>query len=137
MKHPANILTIFSPFYAVSSAGAGGFSSAEPTTATTDVLPIIESETTTPTQHEEIIDVYAPAGKLGMVVDTPGEGPPIIHAVKDTSPLAGKMLVGDRLVALDDVDVSTMTAVRVSKLLSRKSNNEFRKLTVVRMVTKD
>jgi len=81
--------------------------------------------------------VYAPAGKLGMVVDTPGEGPPVIHAVKDSSPLAGKMLVGDRLVAIDDVDVCTMTAIRVSKLLSRKSNNEFRKLTVVRMVTKD
>jgi hypothetical protein len=122
---------------AVSSARAAGFSSAELTETATVVLPIIESEAPTPTHHEEIIDVYAPAGKLGMVVDTPGEGPPIIHAVKDTSPLAGKMLVGDRLVALDDVDVSTMTAVRVSKLLSRKSNNEFRKLTVVRMVTKD
>lgn len=87
--------------------------------------------------HEELIDVYAPAGKLGMVVDTPGEGAPVIHAVKDTSPLAGKVIPGDKLVAIDDEDVRTMTAIRVSKLLSRKSNNEFRKLTVVRLVKND
>jgi hypothetical protein len=40
--------------------------------------------------------------------------------------------VGDKLVAVDDEDVRTMTAVKVSKLISRKSANPSRKLTIVR-----
>jgi C-terminal processing protease CtpA/Prc len=87
--------------------------------------------------HEEMIDVYAPAGKLGVVIDTPTDGAPVVHAIKDTSVLAGKIMVGDKLVAVDDTDVRTMTAIKVSKLLSRKSENESRKLTVVRLVKND
>ena len=37
--------------------------------------------------REEILDVYAPAGKLGVVIDTPNDGAPVVHAVKDTSPI--------------------------------------------------
>ncbi len=87
--------------------------------------------------HEEMLDIYAPAGKLGVVVDTPNEGPPVVHAVKDSSPIFGTIQVGDKLVAVDDDDVREMTAIRVSKLLSRKSDNESRKLTVVRTVKND
>jgi hypothetical protein len=82
--------------------------------------------------REEIIDVYAPAGKLGVVIDTPNDGAPIVHAVKDTSPIADKIRVGDKLVAVDDQDVRTMTAIQVSKLISKKSVNASRKMTVIR-----
>ncbi|KAL3806020.1 hypothetical protein ACHAXA_000798 [Cyclostephanos tholiformis] len=86
--------------------------------------------------HEEILEVYAPAGKLGVVIDTPNDGAPVVHAVKDSSPIADKIKVGDKLVAVDDEDTRTMTAIRVSKLLSRKKDNETRKLTVIRLTKK-
>lgn len=85
--------------------------------------------------REEVLDIYAPAGKLGVVIDTPDDGAPVIHAVKDTSPIANKVQVGDKLVAVDDEDVRSMTAIKVSKLISRKSNNASRKLTIIRHVS--
>jgi C-terminal processing protease CtpA/Prc len=82
--------------------------------------------------REEILHVFAPPGKLGVVIDTPDDGAPIVHAVKDSSVIYGRVQVGDKLVAVDDEDVRTMTAVKVSKLISRKSSNPSRKLTIVR-----
>ena len=84
--------------------------------------------------REEILDVYAPAGKLGVVIDTPNDGAPIVHAVKDSSPIVDKIQVGDKLVAVDDQDVRTMTAIQVSKLISKKSVNASRKMTVIRHI---
>lgn len=81
---------------------------------------------------EEILHVFAPAGKLGVVIDTPDDGAPVVHAVKESSVVADKVQVGDKLVAVDDEDVRTMTAVKVSKLISRKSANPSRKLTILR-----
>ncbi len=40
--------------------------------------------------------------------------------------------MGDALIAVDDVDVRNMNAVEVSKLISRKSSQEVRKLSVLR-----
>jgi len=85
--------------------------------------------------REELLDIYAPAGKLGVVIDTPDDGAPVVHAVKDSSPIAEKVQVGDKLVAVDDEDVRAMTAIKVSKLISRKSNNASRKLTIIRHVS--
>ena len=82
--------------------------------------------------QEILIDVYAPAGKLGVVIDTPNDGAPVIHAVKETSPIVDKVFVGDKLVAVDDEDVRAMTAMKVSKLISRKGNQASRKLTIIR-----
>ena len=81
---------------------------------------------------EELIDIYAPPGKLGVVIDTPDEGAPVVHAVKDSSVIADKIRVGDKLVAVDDEDVRSMTAIKVSKLISRKSANPSRKLSLMR-----
>jgi C-terminal processing protease CtpA/Prc len=82
--------------------------------------------------REEIIHIFAPPGKLGVVIDTPDDGAPVVHAVKDSSVIADKMRVGDKLVAVDDEDVRSMTAIKVSKLISRKSANPSRKLTIIR-----
>ena len=80
-----------------------------------------------------MIDVHAPKGKLGLVVDAPDDAlTPVVHAVKDSCPIRDEICVGDRLVAVDDVDVREMTAVEVSRLLSRKSGQERRKLTIIR-----
>lgn len=82
---------------------------------------------------EQLINIFAPPGKLGVVIDTPDDGAPVVHAVKDSSVIAGQIFVGDKLVAVDDEDVRTMTAIKVSKLISRKSTNPSRKLSVIRM----
>jgi len=68
--------------------------------------------------------VDVPPGKLGMVLDTPHGGAPSVHAIKSDSVLRDQVRVGDYLVECDGEDVSRMTAVQVSKLISMKSNQE-------------
>lgn len=87
--------------------------------------------------QEEMIEVYAPPGKLGVVIDTPDEGAPVVHAIKDSSCIADQIKVGDKLIAVDDEDVRAMTAIKVSKMISRKSANPTRKLTIVRTTVSD
>ena len=82
--------------------------------------------------REEVIVIDAPAGKLGVVIDTPDDGAPVVHAVKDTSVIAHLIQVGDKLIKVDEEDVRSMTAIKVSKLISKKSANPVRRLTVVR-----
>lgn len=84
------------------------------------------------TDTEERFEVMAPAGKLGMVIDTPTGSVPIVHAIKEASVLADKVKVGDRLLSVDDEDTAGMTAMQVSKLISFKSNNPVRKLVFAR-----
>eukprot|EP00591_Stephanopyxis_turris_P000696 CAMPEP_0195510742 /NCGR_PEP_ID=MMETSP0794_2-20130614/3301_1 /TAXON_ID=515487 /ORGANISM="Stephanopyxis turris, Strain CCMP 815" /LENGTH=1368 /DNA_ID=CAMNT_0040638223 /DNA_START=391 /DNA_END=4497 /DNA_ORIENTATION=- len=81
---------------------------------------------------EEVVELIAPPGKLGIVIDTPGDGAPVLHAVKPSSCLLGMVKVGDKLIAVDGIDVRAMTAMKVSKLISRKSSNPARKFTLVR-----
>lgn len=82
--------------------------------------------------REELIVIDAPAGKLGVVIDTPDDGAPVVHAVKDTSVIAHLIQVGDKLIKVDDEDVRSMTAIKVSKLISKKSANPVRRLTIIR-----
>lgn len=83
-------------------------------------------------EAEERYDVVAPAGKLGMVIDTPNGGMPVVHAIKDTSVLADRVRVGDRLLSVDDEDCTAMTAMQVSKLISLKSEMPQRVLVFAR-----
>jgi hypothetical protein len=96
-------------------------------------------------QREECTIVYAPSGVLGVVIDTPPNssssssstngnngGRPVVHAIKDTCPIRNEIHVGDILIAVDDIDVTAMTAVEVSRLIGKKSNQERRKLTLIR-----
>ncbi len=85
-------------------------------------------------QREEYFDIYAPGGKLGVVIDTPNSGAPVVHNIKETCPIADQLRVGDKLIAVDDEDVRSMTAVKVSKLISQKSNNPTRKFTICRAI---
>ncbi len=67
-----------------------------------------------------------------MIIDTPDDGAPMIHAIKEDSPVADKVWVGNKLVAVDDKDVRAMTAAKVSNLISTKMNNPSRKFTIIR-----
>lgn len=85
---------------------------------------------------EERFDVVAPAGKLGMVIDTPNGGIPVVHAIKDTSVLADQIRVGDRLLSVDGEDCTGMTAMQVSKMISLKSEKPARVLVFTRSASK-
>jgi len=83
----------------------------------------------------EELTFEAPAGKLGVVIDTPDDGAPIVFGIKDSSVIAHMLQVGDKLIRVDETDVTSMTAIKVSKLISRKSANPVRRLTVIRSST--
>lgn len=83
-------------------------------------------------EQEEIIEIVAPPGKLGVVIDTPNGGSPIVHAIKDTSILADKIRVGDTLISVDDEDTREMSAIKVSRLISTRSQNPSRVLVFLR-----
>lgn len=120
--------TANSPF----AAAAGGAALGDFDTESHDDSAFTDPALPQSTIKEEMIDVYAPPGKLGVVIDTPDDGAPVVHAIKDSSVIADKLQVGDKLVAVDDEDVRMMTAIKVSKLISRKSANVTRKLSLVR-----
>jgi len=87
-------------------------------------------------EPETRFQVDAPAGKLGVVIDTPSGGVPVVHAIKDSSVLAGSVKVGDRLISVDDEDTTALTAMQVSKLISSKSSQPVRTLVFMRNRTK-
>ena len=74
-------------------------------------------------------EVFAPAGKLGIIVDTSSDGP-VVHSIKGDSPLVGKVFIGDYIIAVDDEDTSDWSAHYVTKLVARKSGS-VRKLTLM------
>ncbi|CAB9524829.1 expressed unknown protein [Seminavis robusta] len=74
-------------------------------------------------------DVLAPAGKLGIVIDTTLDGP-VVHKVNPGSALEGKLKSGDIIVAIDDVDTRAMTAASITALMV-KTANQRRKLSVI------
>jgi len=78
------------------------------------------------------LTVVAPEGKLGIVVDNQTGDMPIVHAIKETSVLKGKVGVGDFLISVDEVDCRGMSAVKVSKLISNRSRNPARTLVLLR-----
>jgi hypothetical protein len=73
--------------------------------------------------------VVAPAGKLGIVIDTTIEGP-VVHKVFTNSPLETKIFVGDIIIAIDNVDTRAMSAAAISDLMVRTANQP-RKLSVL------
>jgi len=76
-------------------------------------------------QYEDLdrnqVEVEAPPGQLGIVIDTPNGDIPEIHAIKNDSALFGSVVVGDQLLSVDEEDVTSMSAVEVSSLISGKS----------------
>lgn len=56
-----------------------------------------------------LYDVFAPPGPIGIVVDTTEHGP-VVHSLKNTSPMTGLIEPGDIIIALDDVDTRSFSA---------------------------
>jgi len=84
---------------------------------------------------ETIIDIVAPAGKLGVVIDSlPEGGPAYVSEIKEDSRIKGEVHLGDKVIAIDGDDVSRMKAVHISLLLAKKKKQGMRKITVLRDV---
>ena len=81
----------------------------------------------------DFITIVAPAGILGIVLnDNPGGDFPVVYAVKATSPLHGRVQVGDMLVEVDEVDCRGMSSHTISSFLSSRSQNPVRTLILAR-----
>ena len=87
----------------------------------------VEEEETLATMRNEC---YAPPGKLGVAIDTVN-GQPVVHRIKEGSPLKGMLQHKDRIVAIDGVDTRNMTAADVTHLMV-KGMNRVRKISYVR-----
>jgi type IV secretory pathway protease TraF len=75
--------------------------------------------------------VVVPPGKLGIILASRRGGiGTFIAEVKNSSSLKGAVLPGDRLVAIDGVDVSAMVVAQVTSIMMEKSSKE-RQLTVL------
>lgn len=74
-------------------------------------------------------ECMAPAGKLGVVIDTTSKGP-VVWQVKAGSPLQDIIFVGDRIIAIDDIDTRGLSASTVTKIMARKCDQP-RKLKVL------
>ena len=59
-----------------------------------------------------MLHVVAPAGKLGVIVETPEGG-----EIKDTCQIVGGIRLVDRIVDVEDEDVRGMSAAGVSRTL--------------------
>jgi hypothetical protein len=79
-----------------------------------------------------VFNINAPAGMLGMVLETPDGGVPRVQEIKSHSPLAGQVHVGDRLIAVDGKTVTSWNAAAVSRLIAAKKHNPGRELIFAR-----
>lgn len=67
--------------------------------------------------------IAAPPGLLGLILESGNvDGRPIVNSIKPFSALANRVRVGDHLVSVDNEDVSTMTASKVSQLIASKQH---------------
>ena len=75
-------------------------------------------------------ECYAPPGKVGLAIDTKN-GQPVIHQVRDNSPLVGVLRHLDVIVGIDDIDTSSMTAADITQLMNERIDKR-KKITFLR-----
>mmetsp|Transcript_15781 Transcript_15781/g.23910 ORF Transcript_15781/g.23910 Transcript_15781/m.23910 type:complete len:656 (+) Transcript_15781:68-2035(+) len=97
-----------------------------------ETKPSLDSEATSVEIPERsgLYDVFAPAGPLGIVVDTTRDGP-VVHSMKPASPLLGLISAGDLIVGLDDMDTRKMTAATLTRLMAKRAQQTERKITLL------
>ncbi|CAB9517065.1 Intercellular signal essential for a variety of patterning events during development (By similarity) [Seminavis robusta] len=86
---------------------------------------------------EDRIEVEAPPGMLGLVLEEDSEGVASVYDMKELSPLAHKIQIGDKLVSVDDVDVSGMPVQLVMKLIASKQKKRVRRMVFCRPTKKN
>ena len=81
---------------------------------------------------EETIQVDAPPGMLGLVLEADKDGIATVCDMKQISPVADRVHIGDKLVAVNDVDVSGMPVDEVTSLIASKQDKNGRTLVFSR-----
>ena len=66
-----------------------------------------------------LYEVRAPPGPLGILIDSSKDGP-LIHKIKELSPLKHLVEPGDVILSVDGVDTKSMDAVAVANWISSK-----------------
>jgi hypothetical protein len=85
----------------------------------------LSSKDDTTLLYEFQVDV--PAGKVGLLLETSNAGNLLVHEVKASSPMAGQVQVGDRLLSVDGLDMSNVMATTVSRIIASKHRNPVRR----------
>jgi len=94
---------------------------------------LARNDTPTNNSTDAKIDIIAPSGKLGVVLDSPPEGGMArVSDIKEYCLIKDEIHLGDKVIAIDDEDVSTMKAFDITKLLARRRKQAERKITVIR-----
>ena len=81
---------------------------------------------------DEHVELAAPPGVLGLILETNEDGVPTVNSVKSSSALYGQVFPGDRLLSVDGKDVTVMLASDVSRLIASRRDNTERKLVFAR-----
>mmetsp|Transcript_15438 Transcript_15438/g.22794 ORF Transcript_15438/g.22794 Transcript_15438/m.22794 type:complete len:506 (-) Transcript_15438:42-1559(-) len=77
------------------------------------------------------LDVTAPKGRLGIILANRSDGHgTVVSDVRTSSVLAGKILPGDRIIAIDGSDVSGLPVSKITEIMGAKANFE-RVLTII------
>ena len=102
-----------------------------------DISQVLTDDDTVNGQYllEERIEIEAPPGVLGLVLEANEDGVPVVHAIKQSSPLVGSVRIGDRLLSVDGNDVRIMLASDVSKLIASKKDQMSRRFIFIRSGT--
>lgn len=80
------------------------------------------------------IVVMVPPGKLGVILANHHDGKgTVVAEIRESSPLHRMLSPGDKLVAIDDEDVTGMVVSQITSLMASKADRE-RRLTVITSV---
>ena len=71
----------------------------------------------------EVYDVYVPRGRLGLIIDTKSSGP-VVHSIKPSSALIGVLEKGIKILAVNDIDTTTMSVAALSPCTCDKRKNK-------------
>ncbi len=82
-------------------------------------------------RQEEIVNVLAPPGKLGLVIKDPF-GIPMVYGIHETSCLRGVVKIGDKIIALDGQDVSFLSSIALAELIRKKDPTKARNFVMLR-----
>jgi hypothetical protein len=87
-----------------------------------DVVSTISGDIQSATFMPEIeVNIVAPPGVLGLILETStSDGRPMVNSIKPSSCLTDLVLVGDRLISVDNENVSGMNASSVSRLIASR-----------------
>lgn len=84
------------------------------------------------TKGEHTVTIIAPKGKLGVVIQNRDGGGSHVSELRQGSVLEGQIYVNDKILSIDDEDVTELKAFHISKILASKHQNSARKIVVLR-----